>query len=177
MTAVVIDRVHAKCAHRRYRLSCEQMDALRADAGERCHICQKLERYTAGLRIDHDHDIAIWAVRGLLCPPCNGGLERGWLKGPEVDHYLENPWFVRAALADAPDLSGGFFPAVPVEEARVAVKRAADALRVAGADTADARRADLLEACRIARSVGSTVREVAKIADFWSLETLGRLTR
>jgi hypothetical protein len=177
VTAAIVDRVHGKCAHRRYRLTCEQMDALRADAGERCHICQKLERYTTGLRIDHDHDTAIWAVPGLLCTPCNAGLERGWLSGPEVGNYLANPWYIRSALADLPDVFGGLFPVIPVAEAKATVRRAADALRAANADAYNRCRAELIDACRIARNVGATVREVARVADYWSTETLGALTK
>jgi hypothetical protein len=32
-------QVHGKCPHRRYRLSCGQIDELRTAANERCQIC------------------------------------------------------------------------------------------------------------------------------------------
>lgn len=105
------ERVHKSCTHRKYRMSCQQIDELRAESGERCQICGRLERYMLGiLNIDHDHALGYWAVRGLLCPSCNNKLESGILVGPEVDAYLANPWHKRLPY------SRYIVPEVPVSD-------------------------------------------------------------
>ncbi len=86
--------------HRTYSLTCEQFAALLDFTAGRCNICGMREHYTpSGLYIDHDHAIALWAVRGLLCPRCNTCIEMpGMLVGPERDEYFAKPWHIRASL-------------------------------------------------------------------------------
>lgn len=84
---------HDPCRHGFYALTCDELDALRQRSAGRCEICEVKERYAAGgLHIDHDHDLGVWAVRGLLCGRCNTMLGRGILVGEEVDAYLARPW-------------------------------------------------------------------------------------
>lgn len=59
---------HVSAQHRYYRLTCEEFDALVKRSEGRCDICGVI---TFLLVIDHDHDLGLWAVRGLLCPSCN----------------------------------------------------------------------------------------------------------
>jgi len=87
--------------HRAYNMTCEQYADLRAFTAGRCNICGIRERYAArSFYIDHDHELGMWAVRGLLCPRCNTVIEvPSGLVGPEVDDYLANPWHARAGLS------------------------------------------------------------------------------
>lgn len=89
-------RHHRTCVHTKYRMPCDQYDALWEEGGGRCHICGQLERYQTGrgpLQIDHDARLGYWAVRGLLCVGCNVRLGTGTISGPEVDAYLAQPWY------------------------------------------------------------------------------------
>lgn len=70
LTAAGFPRV---CQHRIYGMTCEQFDALEARAGGKCEICTTP---MAKLNVDHDHDEAWWAVRGLVCPKCNAHMRR-----------------------------------------------------------------------------------------------------
>lgn len=93
---------HAKppkspCAHRRYRMSCDEYDALVERAGARCEICRRAGEDTGHgyLVIDHDDRVGIWAVRGLLCSRCN--LQVAYLRLPadETNAYMANAWYLR----------------------------------------------------------------------------------
>lgn len=83
---------HATCTHRSYNISCEQFDALLIDAQFACQICRTTDQ---PLCIDHDHSLGWWAVRGLLCHPCNVRL--GWVDNgrraatPAEAAYLASP--------------------------------------------------------------------------------------
>lgn len=88
-------RAHGACSHAKYRMTCQQYDDLRDAANGRCQICGQIERYAPGARLqtDHEKSLGYWAVRGLLCVPCNVNLGHGNVSGPEVDRYLANPWY------------------------------------------------------------------------------------
>lgn len=77
--------------HFTYRMGCTAYARLLTWAGEGCQICR---RGAKRLLIDHDHDLGIWAVRGLLCPSCNVMLGRspGFKYQPRVLAYLANPF-------------------------------------------------------------------------------------
>lgn len=172
------DHYHRKCHHRKYRLTCGQIDELRKAAGGCCQICGKKERYCAGfLRIDHDKTLGYWAVRGLLCGQCNQGLERGWLVGPEVATYLGSAWFRSLPGADQvkpePEPDWTDFPVVSKDAALVDVRSAAeaysDAYHAGHRNAAREGRLKLIAACRVTRRVGWTCREIARGMDgFWT---------
>jgi hypothetical protein len=89
---------HASCYHVGYSLSCAEYDDLRRLTRGRCKLC-KVE--TPTLLIDHDHALGDWAVRGLICHPCNQHLkciDAGTKKRtPAVSRYLANAWHRRQA--------------------------------------------------------------------------------
>lgn len=101
---------HDKCHHKRYALTCSQLDALLIEANGRCQVCSlpAADNAKQMLFIDHDGWLGNWAVRGLLCNTCNT------LLGKDLDvprdavfaAYLENAWYVRmlATLGFVPDL-------------------------------------------------------------------------
>lgn len=76
------------CRHWRYQLTCVEFGQLLKRANGVCEICGRFARKPY---IDHDHDLGVWAVRGLVCPSCNTRLARrpGFLERPEVIVYLE----------------------------------------------------------------------------------------
>lgn len=62
------------CHHyARYRLTCDEFDALRVRSGGCCEICKTPEGQTASkkLCIDHYSRSGVSYVRGLLCNRCN----------------------------------------------------------------------------------------------------------
>lgn len=81
-------------------MECVDLDALYARAGHACEICRRVEgRDTGVLNIDHEGFLGWFAVRGLLCGPCNGWIEwpSYWPEQAEaVDRYLANPWWARS---------------------------------------------------------------------------------
>lgn len=91
---------YGSCQHRLYRLTCEEMAALIHRANDSCEICGRPRHRSPNRRlyIDHDHNIGIWAVRGLLCPSCNTSLGSypvgviGFNRRPHVIAYLANPF-------------------------------------------------------------------------------------
>ena len=107
---------HATCNHKNYMLSCEIYEQMLAETGQRCEVCERLAEDNPGgkLYIDHDSHVGYWAVRGLLCNPCNTRLRRdAALPADEAfARYLENAWYRRemaargftaGALAEPPD--------------------------------------------------------------------------
>jgi hypothetical protein len=82
------------CAHKTYRLTCDQYDRLVNAAGGTCQICSTAPTQAPQgfLVVDHDAMIGRWAVRGLLCTACNTALPAGaepeWARA-----YLATPWW------------------------------------------------------------------------------------
>lgn len=86
-------QTHPSCYHVGYSLSCVEYDDLRNLANGRCSLCRTTpERF----EIDHDHGLGQWAVRGLLCGPCNHHLKMvddGRIQpGTQALNYLANAW-------------------------------------------------------------------------------------
>lgn len=53
---------------KRYNMTIEQFDAIKADQGDKCPICREREATV----VDHCHTNG--HVRGLLCKQCNGAI-------------------------------------------------------------------------------------------------------
>lgn len=71
---------------RNYGITAEQFDAMLADQGGVCVICQQAHHRW---HVDHDH--ATGRVRGILCPGCNTRLGRYELfrdRLDEIERYL-----------------------------------------------------------------------------------------
>jgi hypothetical protein len=96
-------RWHHTCHHAIfYRLTCEQYAEQIELTGNRCQLCgiAAEDRPEGMLHIDHAAWIGQWAVRGLLCSPCNARLSTGdgFIPGVPrevVENYLANPWYRR----------------------------------------------------------------------------------
>ena len=88
----------AICWHySRFRLTCDEYDALRARAGDECEICRtpKAEAPNQRLVIDHFSGRPASYVRGLVCNRCNSVMSchdgnKNW--GPGT-----SPWREQAA--------------------------------------------------------------------------------
>lgn len=84
----------AACGHRVYGLDCETYDRLIEHANNRCQVCGGTPEQTKQgfLVVDHDSQVGQWAVRGLLCSPCNTGIPAG--SAPSwASAYLKSPWW------------------------------------------------------------------------------------
>lgn len=95
---------HATCQHERYRLTCDDYDALWDHSGGCCELCGTPATNTPDgkLFIDHAGAYGFFAVRGLLCSKCNslmGYIDRGEKRDPRTIGYLANAWFVRVLHA------------------------------------------------------------------------------
>lgn len=101
---------HEDCHHRVYRLTCRQYERLLVRAGGRCQICglRDSENFRDRLYLDHVHRIGIWAVRGLLCRPCNARLRSPW-SNPDTISYGENAFYLTLLI------EAGFDTIVPLE--------------------------------------------------------------
>jgi hypothetical protein len=82
------------CSHRRYKLSCDDYDALVLHARGRCQICRRKGEETGHgyLVVDHDDKLGYSAVRGLLCNTCNSQLAYFNLPEESMRAYLDAPW-------------------------------------------------------------------------------------
>ncbi len=91
MTATVAPS-HSCGTHNFYRLTCEEYAELAARANRRCERCGRGVR----LNIDHDHELGLTAIRGLVCHACNTRLGRVDSGELVLDHfddaYLERAW-------------------------------------------------------------------------------------
>jgi hypothetical protein len=99
MTASRTRPAHENCNHTKYWLTCDQYEQLLADSGNRCQACGRPAsdcQPHQKLYIDHDYDYGVWAVRGLLCPRCNGAFVQGKTVPDWADEYFSDPWFRRA---------------------------------------------------------------------------------
>lgn len=63
------DKIRSYQLKRLYKLSTEEYNAMWAEQGGRCLICNRGNR---SLHVDHCHETDV--VRGLLCGPCNRAL-------------------------------------------------------------------------------------------------------
>lgn len=86
---------HEDCRHHKYGLSCRHFEQLLRRSQNRCEICEMpAEENTFGkLFIEHDHDVGRWAVRGLVCLPCNRLLAHPRAKTLAAK-YLAAAWHV-----------------------------------------------------------------------------------
>lgn len=76
---------HDVCTHRKYRMTCAQYERLVDRAAGACELCadpghlvtKRLNKgaWPGRLYLDHDHNLGVWAVRGLLCARCNSAIE------------------------------------------------------------------------------------------------------
>ena len=67
-----VERMRIEARLRKYELSMDEYECMKARAGGRCEICGAQEAVEGGLHIDHCH--ATDRVRGLLCNSCNTKL-------------------------------------------------------------------------------------------------------
>jgi hypothetical protein len=84
-----------RCTHWTYEMNCEDFDALRRRAGDRCEICRVLGEDTPHgmLHIDHDYKLGNRGVRGLLCSRCNTGLDLASVVPRDArSRYLAQPF-------------------------------------------------------------------------------------
>lgn len=84
------------CAHKKYLLTCEQFDQMLMVHQGHCPLCGQHQSCTSRglLVVDHDHRYGMWAVRGVICQPCNTRIEWGaYSRMPRVEAYLANPWY------------------------------------------------------------------------------------
>jgi len=90
---------HAR--HWTYRLTCEHFNDLLIRSGNKCGVCGTPGYAWRCLHIDHDHSVGQWAVRGLLCEPHNHlvRIDRLAPGSPQVQAYLQNPWWKQALEA------------------------------------------------------------------------------
>lgn len=88
---------HATCRHEAYRLSCAQFETLLADCQYSCATCGSTgaETTLGTLVIDHDGQVGEWAVRGMLCTPCNVSIRIDREDPDWAEKYLANPWWRR----------------------------------------------------------------------------------
>lgn len=100
------------CTHRKYLMTCDQYEQMRAEAQDCCQICgiTGLETPHGFLVIDHDAYVGNWAVRGLLCSNCNTKLPASATPDdPRFQRHVADPWYLRMLA------SLGLGPDVPVE--------------------------------------------------------------
>jgi hypothetical protein len=98
---------HTDCIHRRYRLTCTQYEALVWRSAGACEVCKRpaseedngWRQVSGRLQIDHDHQLGLWAVRGLLCRRCNNTIDRPFMH-PAYETYSANAYY-RGLLAEA----------------------------------------------------------------------------
>ncbi|MEU7240276.1 endonuclease domain-containing protein [Streptomyces sparsogenes] len=102
------------CAHKTYRVSCDEYDRLLEEAGGRCQICRVHpgETKQGFLVVDHDASVGCWAVRGLLCTACNTGITVSPSYSKEFNSYMANPWWRR--MLEEQGLSGEMHPEPPL---------------------------------------------------------------
>lgn len=65
---------HARDIQRKYNLSPDDYDKLRASQNYRCKICGLHENKNLHKKLHIDHDHSTGMIRGLLCNSCNRGI-------------------------------------------------------------------------------------------------------
>lgn len=92
LTGQSVSLWHNTCLHRRFNLTCEQYETLLAESN---YCCRRCGQASSRLHVDHDHDLGMWAVRGIVCPWCNnhlGRVDNGLTPCDAVSRtYLDNP--------------------------------------------------------------------------------------
>jgi Recombination endonuclease VII len=106
MTEIRTLPAHENCNHTKYWLTCEQYEQILDKSGNQCQACGRpasdCEPHQK-LYIDHDYDYGVWAVRGILCPRCNGMFVQGKAVPDWAEAYFRDPWFKQAfAAMDVP---------------------------------------------------------------------------
>lgn len=88
---------HGTCRHEAYRLTCAEFEILLADCQYSCATCGSTgaETTLGMLVIDHDGMVGDWAVRGMLCTPCNVSIRVDRDDPPWAERYLADPWWRR----------------------------------------------------------------------------------
>ena len=88
---------HATCRHQAYRLTCAEFEKLLADCQYSCATCGSTgaETTLGMLVIDHDGQVGDWAVRGMLCTPCNVSIRVDRDVPDWAERYLADPWWRR----------------------------------------------------------------------------------
>ena len=88
---------HATCRHEAYRLTCAEFEILLADCQYSCATCGSTgaETTLGMLVIDHDGQVGDWAVRGMLCTPCNVSIRIDRETPAWAEKYVANPWWQR----------------------------------------------------------------------------------
>lgn len=160
-------RQHIWCGHTKYKLSCRQFDLLRAEVNYRCQICGTEEHETkhGRLAIDHDPELGFWAVRGVLCQPCNSLLGRGLLPEDAAARFLADPWHKRVGIV-GPEIVEIHIPHVAVSEA-IEILHSAKRVYLEAKDRASlkAARERMKNAVRIAAKSGLRQRDIVKAVD------------
>lgn len=102
------------CTHATYVLTCDEYEELLDFTGNRCQVCDVAPEETVKgvLSIDHDGMLGQWAVRGLLCQPCNARIEWPHLRSEAADRYLARPWY--RLLLDRAGVAGTSIPEPPL---------------------------------------------------------------
>lgn len=95
---------HACSTHAAYKLTCESYEALVKASDGACWRCG-----TKGvqLEVDHDHEVGVNAVRGLLCRPCNAhmvNVDANLVLNPADHVYLASAWHASRVIEYMKDL-------------------------------------------------------------------------
>jgi hypothetical protein len=78
-------------------LTCAEFEILLADCQYSCATCGSTgaETTLGMLVIDHDGTVGQWAVRGMLCTPCNVSIRIDRDTPRWAERYLADPWWKR----------------------------------------------------------------------------------
>lgn len=103
------DGGHDDCRHRRYGLSCRMFEQLLRRSRNACEVCGRPGEHNlfGKLFIDHDHSVAPWAVRGLVCHWCNQDLWRN-PDSNAVAAYFANAWHLTIVPLPCPHATPDF---------------------------------------------------------------------
>lgn len=96
--------VKSAVLYKKYRITIEEYESLKAGCGFACEICSRPESAGSPLCVDHDH--ATGAIRGILCRHCNTGLG---LLGDGIDGVARAARYLnrsRAAATPSPTTAG-----------------------------------------------------------------------
>lgn len=153
------------CSHRVYALTCDEFEALRERANDRCELCSiTAEESSFGvLHIDHE---GAWGwlakVRGLLCGRCNTGLDLPTVVPPERRAaYVANAFHLTLPPRRPPGVPSD------IEQGHLdRLEWLSKLYRLAGADTRRAARRELHEAIWCAYEAGLRQSAIAKASGY-----------